>query len=120
MPSHSCTVIPKRQPRQFVLPPIPNFSLLIIMYLHLGQDFIVNTRDVIGVFDLDTATDAGQKAKITDEFLRHAQQEGAVVDVSGSMPKSFVLTDFPDDTVYITQISTAAIRNRAAKFDMGQ
>lgn len=91
-----------------------------IMYLHLGQDFIVNTRDVIGVFDLDTATDAGQKAKITDEFLRHAQQEGAVVDVSGSMPKSFVLTDFPDDTVYITQISTAAIRNRAAKFDMGQ
>ena len=66
------------------------------MYLHLGQDFIVNTRDVIGVFDLDTATDAGQKAKITDEFLRHAQQEGAVVDVSGSMPKSFVLTDFPD------------------------
>ena len=56
------------------------------MYLHLGQDFIVNTRDVIGVFDLDT----------------------------------FVLTDFPDDTVYITQISTAAIRNRAAKFDMGQ
>ncbi len=99
---------------------IANFSLLIIMYLHLGQDFIVNTRDVIGVFDLDTATDAGQKAKITDEFLRHAQQEGAVVDVSGSMPKSFVLTDFPDDTVYITQISTAAIRNRAAKFDMGQ
>ena len=90
------------------------------MYLHLGQDFIVNTRDVIGVFDLDTATDAGQKAKITDEFLRHAQQEGAVVDVSGSMPKSFVLTDFPDDTVYITQISTAAIRNRAAKFYMGQ
>ena len=90
------------------------------MYLHLGQDFIVNTRDVIGVFDLDTATDAGQKATTTDEFLRHAQQEGAVVDVSGSMPKSFVLTDFPDDTVYITQISTSAIRNRAAKFDMGQ
>lgn len=89
------------------------------MYLHLGQDFIVNTRDVIGVFDLDTATDAGQKAKITDEFLRHAQQEGAVVDVT-AYAKSFVLTDFPDDTVYITQISTAAIRNRAAKFDMGQ
>ena len=34
------------------------------MYLHLGQDFIVNTRDVIGVFDLDTATDAGQKLSL--------------------------------------------------------
>lgn len=73
----------------------------------------MNTRDVIGVFDLDKATDAGQKAKITDEFLRHAQKDGAVVDVSGNMPRSFVLTDFPAETVYITQISTAALRARA-------
>ena len=68
------------------------------MYLHVGQDFLINTRDIIGVFDLDTATDAGQKPKITDEFLRHAQREGAVVDVSGNMPKSFVVTDFPEPT----------------------
>ncbi|MEE0800539.1 MAG: DUF370 domain-containing protein [Gemmiger sp.] len=88
------------------------------MYLHLGQDFIVQTRDIIGVFDLDTATDAGQKPKITDEFLRRAEREGAVVDVSGDMPKSFVVTDFPGQTVYVTQISTAAIRGRAAKFDL--
>ena len=31
------------------------------MLVHLGQDFIVNGRDILGVFDLDTATDAGQK-----------------------------------------------------------
>ncbi|MCI6175479.1 DUF370 domain-containing protein [bacterium] len=88
------------------------------MYLHVGQDFLINTRDIIGVFDLDTATDAGQKPKITDEFLRHAQREGAVVDVSGDMPKSFVVTDFPEPTVYITQVSTATIRSRAAKFEI--
>ena len=88
------------------------------MYLHLGQDFIVNTRDVIGVFDLDTATDAGQKAKITDEFLRHAQQEGAVVDVSGSMPKSFLVTDFPDETIYISQLSPVALKKRAEKAEL--
>ena len=44
------------------------------MYLHVGQDFVLNDREIIGVFDLDTATDAGQKAKITDEFLRKAQE----------------------------------------------
>ena len=33
------------------------------MYLHVGQDFVLNDREIIGVFDLDTATDAGQKAK---------------------------------------------------------
>lgn len=26
------------------------------MYFHAGQDFVLNTRDVIGVFDLDTDT----------------------------------------------------------------
>ena len=85
------------------------------MYLHVGQDFVLNDREIIGVFDLDTATDAGQKAKITDEFLRKAQEQGAVVDVSCAMPKSFILTDFAGGTVYITQLSTAAIRGRSGR-----
>ncbi len=83
------------------------------MYLHAGQDFIINTRDILGVFDLDTATDAGQKPKLTDEFFRRAQREGAVVDISGAMPKSFILTDFSGETVYITQLSTSALKRRA-------
>ena len=41
-----------------------------------------------------------------------------MVDVSGNMPKSFVVTDFPEPTVYITQVSTATIRSRAAKFEI--
>lgn len=83
------------------------------MLIHLGQDFVVRDREILGVFDLDTATDAGQKEKLTDAFLRRAQREGAVVDVSGAMPKSFVLTDFAGETVYITQLSTGALRRRA-------
>ena len=85
------------------------------MYLHVGQDFVLNDREIIGVFDLDTATDAGQKAKITDEFLRKAQEQGAVGDVRGAIPTSFILTDFAGGTVYITQPSTAAIRGRSGR-----
>ena len=88
------------------------------MYLHAGQDFIVNTRDIIGVFDLETATDAGQKAKLTDEFFRRAQNEGAVVDISGAMPKSFILTDFSGETIYISQLSTAALKRRAERLEV--
>ena len=87
------------------------------MYLHAGQDFIVNTRDIIGVFDLETSTDAGQKAKLTDEFFPRAQNEGAVVDISGAMPKSFILTDFSGETVYISQLSTAALKRRAERLE---
>ena len=86
------------------------------MLIHLGQDFVVRDREILGVFDLDTATDAGQKEQLTDAFLRRAQREGAVVDVSGAMPKSFVLTDFAGETVYITQLSTGALRRRAHNF----
>ena len=86
------------------------------MLIHLGQDFVVRDREILGVFDLDTATDAGQKEKLTDAFLRRAQREEAVVDVSGAMPKSFVLTDFAGETVYITQLSTGALRRRAHYF----
>ena len=86
------------------------------MLIHLGQDFVVRDREILGVFDLDTATDAGQKEKLTDAFLRRAQREGAVVDVSGAMPKSFVLTDFAGETVYITQLSTGALRRMAHYF----
>ena len=88
------------------------------MYLHAGQDFIVNTRDIIGVFDLETSTDAGQKAKLTDEFIRRAQNEGAVVDISGAMPKSFILTDFSGETIYISQLSTAALKRRAERLEV--
>ncbi len=57
------------------------------MYLHLGQSVVVPFRDVIGIFDLDTTTDS----RITREFLKRAEREGELVDVSMDLPKSLVL-----------------------------
>ena len=54
------------------------------MYLHLGQSVVVPFRDVIGIFDLDTTTDS----RITREFLKRAEREGELVDVSMDLPKS--------------------------------
>ena len=42
------------------------------MYLHLGQDTIVNERDIVGVFDLDNST----VSRHTRDFLSKAQKEG--------------------------------------------
>ena len=83
------------------------------MYLHIGQDFIVAGQSIVGVFDLDTPT----PGRITHEFLRHAEQNGAVVDVSDALPKSFVVTTFPAETVYVSPISTATLKNRAEHFN---
>ena len=84
------------------------------MYLHAGRDFILNTRDIIGIFDPDTTS----PGRITHEFLARAEKEGAVVDLSDDLPKSFIVTDFPIDTVYVSQLSTAALKGRAEHFSV--
>ena len=54
------------------------------MYLHLGQETILRTRDILGVFDLDTAT----ISKHTRDFLAKAEHEGRVTNVSPELPKT--------------------------------
>ena len=76
----------------------------------------MNTRDVIGVFDLDTAG----ASRRTEEYFRNAEDNGAVVDLCapGSLPKSFLVTDFPDETIYISQLSPVALKKRAEKAEL--
>ena len=81
------------------------------MYLHMGQDFIVREQEIIGIFDIDT-TSTGKR---TREFLERAENEGAVVSLSNDIPKSFIVTDFPYETVYLSPISSAALAGRAKK-----
>ena len=81
------------------------------MYLHMGQDFIVREQEIIGIFDIDT-TSTGTR---TREFLERAENEGAVVSMSNDIPKSFIVTDFPYETVYLSPISSAALAGRAKK-----
>ena len=81
------------------------------MYLHLGQDIIVNERDIVGVFDLDNST----ISRHTREFLSKAQKEGRVVNVSMELPKSFIVCEKNGQTtVYISQISTSTLLRRAS------
>ena len=81
------------------------------MYLHMGQDFIVREQEIIGIFDIDT-TSTGKR---TREFLERAENEGAVVSMSNDIPKSFIVTDFPYETVSLSPISSAALAGRAKK-----
>ena len=52
------------------------------MYLHLGQDALVKTSDVIGIFDLDNTT----VSKNTRDFLARAEKKGRVVNVAADLP----------------------------------
>ncbi len=79
------------------------------MYLHLGQDTVVPKSAVIGIFDADNTT----QSYITREFLSRAEKSGGIVDVSGDIPKSFVVCeDCGTVTVYLSQLNTSTLLKR--------
>lgn len=78
------------------------------MFLHLGQDTLINTRDLIGIFDLDTSTVSAK----TREFLARAEKAGQVINVSTELPKSYVVTVGASQKVYVNQISSQTLKNR--------
>ena len=69
------------------------------MYIHLGRDYVLNDRDIIGIFNLETTTVSPRK-------------NGAVVSLSDDLPQCYVLADAPVDTVYLSELSSAAMKRR--------
>ena len=80
------------------------------MYVHAGNNRMIRTREIIGIFDMDTAT----VAPATRDFLRRAEKDGRMVNITEEIPKSFVVTNNSKSTVYVSQISTSALCGRAA------
>lgn len=82
------------------------------MYLHLGQDVVVNSCDVIGIFDMENTS----TSRFTKEFLRQANKKIKVITVSFEMPKSYILCERNGEIIlYISQISPATLRKRAGR-----
>ena len=80
------------------------------MYIHLGQDTVVKKKDIIGIFDLDTAT----VSKRTRDYLAKAEKAGIVIYVSTELPKSFIVVQKEGkQKIYISQISSATLLKRS-------
>jgi hypothetical protein len=57
------------------------------MYLHIGQDTVVRSDEILGIFDIESTS----ISPVTKEFLSLSQQTGCVVNVTDDLPKSFIL-----------------------------
>ena len=78
-------------------------------YLHLGNDVVVKSDQIIGLFDLDTST----MKKSTREYLSFAERAGKVINVTLNLPKSFVITQNKNETrIYLSQLSTSTLLKR--------
>lgn len=94
------------------------------MFLHIGRDMIVRFDDIVGIFDIETAT----TSKITREYL-NASPKKEIVSVTAELPKSFIVCgshfgsnhcsglnskkyDKNNTKVYVSQISSATLKKR--------
>ena len=80
------------------------------MYLHLGNEMVVRSDEIIGIFDMDN-TSIG---KATRDFLNQSEKEQQVINVAMDIPKSFIVCQYKGKTtVYISPISPATLKKRA-------
>ena len=76
------------------------------MYLHLGYKTIINSDEIIGIFDLDTAT----VSKRTRDFLNKNEKKNNIVIVSDEIPLSFVVCN--DEKIYFSPVSSTTLHKR--------
>ncbi len=86
------------------------------MYLHLGQETVVDAETIIGIYDMDTST----ISKWSRDFLSKAEKEGRVINVSYELPKSFIVCKEETDgkvyeRVYISPLSSQTLLKRSVE-----
>lgn len=82
------------------------------MYKHLGADTVVKTKDIIGIFDIESTT----VSKWSRDFLSKAEKKKSVINVSYELPKSFIVCckkGEKSQKVYISQISSSTLLKRS-------
>lgn len=57
------------------------------MFLHIGNNRNIREKDILGIFDADTATVSG----VTKKYLSRAGRAGLVESATDEVPKSFVI-----------------------------
>ena len=84
------------------------------MYLHAGNNKLIRTKDIVGIFDMDNATVGAD----TRKFLKHAEKDGALEISKAEIPKSFILytkNNNKKTAVCISQLSTLSLTSRIKK-----
>jgi len=77
------------------------------LFLHIGDGNMILAKDIVFIGDIESVTDS----KITDEFLKIADEEGFIINQTNENSKirSFILTG---EKIYYSIISTSTLEDR--------
>ena len=79
------------------------------MFLNIGKDVIIRTKDIVGIFNLDYI----RNTKEYRNFLSNMMEKKQIVNDADKQEKTFILTQNEKSTKgYITNISANTIGKR--------
>ncbi|MDO5396663.1 MAG: DUF370 domain-containing protein [bacterium] len=82
------------------------------MYIHAGNNLVLSSKDVIGIFDMDNTTVSPRGR----DFLPDAQKNGRLVNSTDELPVSFIVTGKENGRrVYLSSLSPKVLGSRAKK-----
>ncbi|MBR2311844.1 MAG: DUF370 domain-containing protein [Clostridia bacterium] len=80
------------------------------MFLHVGNNKNIRKKEIIGIFDADTAT----VSVTTRRFLSKSDKRGEIEAANEEIPKSFILYRKKEGYgICFSQISTSALLGRS-------
>ncbi len=88
------------------------------MYLHIGKGKTLKDKNIIGIFDLDTAT----VSSVTKDFINRKEKAGLTEYADFDLPRSFVLCFDKKSLEYkviLSRISSVGLRDRAENTEQG-
>lgn len=77
------------------------------MYIHLGGDKVIRSRELIAIFDISN------EAKLPKSFLVDANLEKLAEKIGDEEPKSLVVTE---SRLYYSPISSSTLKRRSTHF----
>lgn len=79
------------------------------MYLRVEENLVVNTEDIIGIFDMDNTT----VSRLGRTFLAKSEDSGLIINSTDNLPKSFVVVNEKGKTkVLISSVSSKILAKR--------
>ncbi len=82
------------------------------MYLRVEENIVVNTKDIIGIFDMDNTT----VSRLGRTFLAKSEKNGLIINSTDDLPKSFVVTNDRKDTkIFISSVSSRILAKRGLR-----
>ncbi len=85
------------------------------MFVDIGNNFVINSKEIITVFDIDNSS----ISKRTRDFLKIAEKENKIINASSDIPRTFIVCspNKKEDKhiIYLSQLSSSTILKRIKK-----